>query len=427
MVNSIYKTLGGSPGSEYVRVSVVSGSTSVTQHSEDDPHASGDEGIQVLAVRTDSTAARSDTDGDYEPLQIKNGRLVTTAEVTSSALPTGAATETTLLAISGNTADVATETTLANVETAVTIVGDAVFSEDSASAGGEKGLGILAIRNDAGGSLVSADGDFTFLQTDSQGRLMVSPTGGSTSVTQHLEDDPHASGDDGMFMLAVRNDTPGTLVSTDGDYTGLQVNQNGQLYVDTSEGIATNSGTISARTQRVTIATDDGIATNLSTLAGAVSGTEVQVDVLALPNVAQATHDNLNCNANIQVGDADVSVSNPVPIKNADTLKARLTSAAAKLDVSTTDGALFIEARVVNGSTAQYIQVWDANDETDIATNGVLKEVVYAAANESFSVAPVGAESYTRGIVLVGSSNASALAYTAGANLDFAVVEYVTP
>lgn len=38
------------------------------------------------------------------------------------------------------------------------------------------------------------------------------------------------------------------------------------------------------------------------------------VDVLTLPDVTQATHDNLNSNANIQVGDTDVSGANPVPI-----------------------------------------------------------------------------------------------------------------
>jgi hypothetical protein len=35
--------------------------------------------------------------------------------------------------------------------------------------------------------------------------------------------------------------------------------------------------------------------------------------------VDQPTHDNLNANANIQVGDADVSVGNPVPVNQVDT------------------------------------------------------------------------------------------------------------
>ena len=42
---------------------------------EDDAHASGDVGVQMLAVRKATPADLSGTDGDYEPLQLDNGRL----------------------------------------------------------------------------------------------------------------------------------------------------------------------------------------------------------------------------------------------------------------------------------------------------------------------------------------------------------------
>ena len=42
---------------------------------EDAAHGSGDPGVQLLAVRTDSPANRSGADGDYEPLQVSAGRL----------------------------------------------------------------------------------------------------------------------------------------------------------------------------------------------------------------------------------------------------------------------------------------------------------------------------------------------------------------
>ena len=55
-------------------------------------------------------------------------------------------------------------------------------------------------------------------------------------------------------------------------------------------------------------------------MAGTVSGTELQVDVVgplpagtnSIGEVTQATHDNFNANANLQVGDADNSATNPV-------------------------------------------------------------------------------------------------------------------
>lgn len=56
---------------------------------------------------------------------------------------------------------------------------------------------------------------------------------------------------------------------------------------------------------------------NLATIAGAVSDSEMQVDVVTMPSVAQATHDNLNANVNLQVGDADVANGNPVPVSDA--------------------------------------------------------------------------------------------------------------
>lgn len=52
------------------------GATSLGK-AEDAPHASADTGVMGLAVRTDTPANRSGTDGDYEPLQISGGRLWT--------------------------------------------------------------------------------------------------------------------------------------------------------------------------------------------------------------------------------------------------------------------------------------------------------------------------------------------------------------
>ena len=49
------------------------------------------------------------------------------------------------------------------------------------------------------------------------------------SIT-HAEDAAHASGDDGIMPLAVRNDTLAALAGTDGDYAPLQVDAAGALY-----------------------------------------------------------------------------------------------------------------------------------------------------------------------------------------------------
>ena len=58
------------------------------------------------------------------------------------------------------------------------------------------------------------------------------------------EDAAHASGDTGVMVLAVRGDAGTTLVGADGDYAPLQVDANGALRVNIS---ATVVGTIDLR------------------------------------------------------------------------------------------------------------------------------------------------------------------------------------
>lgn len=55
--------------------------------------------------------------------------------------------------------------------------------------------------------------------------------GGGGGSTQYAEDSAHASGDTGTVALVVRNDTPGSLCSADGDYAVLQVDADGALRV----------------------------------------------------------------------------------------------------------------------------------------------------------------------------------------------------
>ena len=60
------------------------------------------------------------------------------------------------------------------------------------------------------------------------------------------EDAEHSSGAFGIMPLAVRNDTLAALAGTDGDYAPLQVNDDGALYVDSSSVVAQVSGLASA-------------------------------------------------------------------------------------------------------------------------------------------------------------------------------------
>lgn len=120
------------------------------------------------------------------------------------------------------------------------------YAEDSPHASGDQGAFFLAVRNDSGTSLVSTDGDYAPLQVDASGNLRVN--GSFSSSVEYAEDTPHTTGDNGNFALVVRQDTLGSLAGTSGDYTGLSVNSDGALYVTdvASTGTVTEYGTSAA-------------------------------------------------------------------------------------------------------------------------------------------------------------------------------------
>lgn len=118
-------------------------------------------------------------------------------------LPTGAATEATLSSIDGK--DFATQTTSAAILTELQLKADLTetqpvsaaslplptnastddteYAEDSASTPSDKGTAILAVRDDAGGTRVGTDGDYTMLSVNASGELRVTGGGGGGDAT----------------------------------------------------------------------------------------------------------------------------------------------------------------------------------------------------------------------------------------------------
>jgi hypothetical protein len=62
----------------------------------------------------------------------------------------------------------------------LTMPGTAV--EDAASSGGETGIAVIAVRNDAAASKTNADGDFSMLAVDAAGRVGIADLGGSVTI-----------------------------------------------------------------------------------------------------------------------------------------------------------------------------------------------------------------------------------------------------
>ena len=119
------------------------------------------------------------------------------------------------------------------------------------------GANSLAV--DASGHLSINDGGNSISIDDGGGSITVD---GSVTISglaaEKAEDSAHVSGDTGHFILGVRQDTKASLAGTDGDYTSFIFDADGDLYV--SDTVAQGS---------------------LATLAGAISGAEMQVDIVA--------------------------------------------------------------------------------------------------------------------------------------------------
>ena len=105
-----------------------------------------------------------------------------------------------------------------------------IYAEDSAHVSGDLGQQILAVRSDAGGSLVSADGDYTPLSVNASGELRVAADISVTTGSDKAEDSAHVSGDIGAYILGVRQDTLSASVSADGDYGSLKLDSLGRLW-----------------------------------------------------------------------------------------------------------------------------------------------------------------------------------------------------
>jgi hypothetical protein len=143
------------------------------------------------------------------------------------------------------------------------------------------------------------------------------------------EDAASADGDAGVLLLAVRKGTPANTSGTDGDFETLQVSA-GRLWVDASGKTLTvdgsgvtqpvsaaslplPSGAATSAKQDTMIGHLDGVEGVLATIdadtgtiAGAVSGSEMQVDVVGSLPAGTNAIGKLAANSGVDIGDVDV-------------------------------------------------------------------------------------------------------------------------
>lgn len=150
--------------------------------------------------------------------------------------------------------------------TALQLIDDPIFADDAAfTLTSSKVFMAGAIRDDSLTTLTAVEGDAVPLRVGSTGALHVTGGGGGTEYT---EDVATANPIVGTATLVERDDALSAVTPIEGDWIGLRGSAEGALWVQDF-----NSDAILADTA--------SMDTNLGTVAGAVSGTEMQVDVVA--------------------------------------------------------------------------------------------------------------------------------------------------
>lgn len=264
---------------------------------EDAAHSSGDVGVMSLAVRNDVLATLADTDGDYAPFQVNaDGGLwthhapnevdsnnSTTSTLANDAVFTGTGVE-----------------VLDSASVAITI--DA--SHNSATDG-------IQLQFSTDNSNWDVEHLFTYTAADGARIFQLGAhtryfrliyTNGGTSQT-HFRVQTLLLHSDIITTIhrlvdSTSPDRSATVIKSvimaqaagSGDFVPVQATAAGNFKTslqEISDGLDIGAGNAGSETQRVSVSTDDvnlaSINTDAGTIAGAVSGTEMQVDVISVP------------------------------------------------------------------------------------------------------------------------------------------------
>lgn len=273
-------------GTFAVQATIAAGATNIAK-AEDVASADADVGVPAMAVRKATPANTSGTDGDYEMLQMSAGRLWTSATI-DAALPAGTNAIGKLAANSGVDIGDVDVTTVGTITpgTGATSLGKAV---DAAAGATDTGVAILGIRDDALTTLTPVDGDYTPARLNARGATWIAIEDGAggqvtsfSGGTQYAEDAAHVSGNSGTMALVVRNDTPSSLTSTNGDYAAMTTNAYNQLHV--SPGATTTISQTPTVSSSPAYSAGDAVGGKLTfasaTRISAYSGTVVGVSVV---------------------------------------------------------------------------------------------------------------------------------------------------
>lgn len=145
----------------------VTGGASNTQYTEDTAHIDGDIGTQVLAVRQDTLASSTDTDGDYASLKV-NAAGALYVSVSGSVIVTATDLDIRNLSHTQDSVRIGDGTDLANVTAAgeLNVLATAQPGVDIGDVTINNAAGAAAVNIQDGGNSITVDGAVTVSATD---------------------------------------------------------------------------------------------------------------------------------------------------------------------------------------------------------------------------------------------------------------------
>jgi len=261
-----------------------------------------------------------------------------------------------------------TGTVTANLGTGGTGATSLGKAEDAVHATGDVGVMALAVRQDSEASLVSASGDYSPLSVDSTGKLR-------SNVSGSVAHDAVDAGNPVKIGGKASSSAPADVAT--GDRVDAYFDLKGRLKVDGSDVTQpVSAASLPLPTGAATSANQTTANASLATLAGAVAGTEMQVDVLTLPALPAG---------NNNIGDVDIASS---VLPTGASTSANQSTIIGHLDgveglLTTIDADTGVLAGTVASGRVQ-VDVISAPSTTVIATNLDIRDL--AAASDSVSV-----------------------------------------
>jgi hypothetical protein len=281
--------------------------TAAMDRDEDSEAFSGDALFPVGGVRRDTPSTTTSTDGDYTPLTFDSSNRLWVNVGAGSA---------------GGTQ-------YTEADTDASITGTAVMWEDTSdtlrAVSAAKPLPV----GDAGGSLTvdnggtfavqESGGSLTALQIiddwDESDRAKVNPivgqagvAAGAGAVSATVQRTTLASDDPAVALLGTIDADTGNIVTAVQIMDDWDESDRAKVNLIVGQaGIAAGAGAVGATVPRVTLASDDPAVVSLAALDNAVSGNELQVDVVAALPAGTNAIGKLAANSGVDIGDVDVT------------------------------------------------------------------------------------------------------------------------